>query len=775
MSRKKFRRNILLCLFTIFVVWMAGCGKNETQDPLNTTMETPLSTYRFTETHEVSGLKSGSVFFQTLKKTEDGFSVLYVDGQGNLFECCTADGGATWEEQTVTLNFLDGENWTISKSDVNAAGEYAILVMKLTEDNAFDGFQVMFVGKNESRLIGEYADGIHKVCFNAAGDAILVCTEYEVEEYEADGKLIRTYPVTGVMDMCFTGQEIVFLTNDAIRIYDEASGEMVTEDLGFHEMLAEDLQKADTLSSYDVLNNHEMIRSDENGAVYILLNSGMYRYVAGSSVIECIYSTSQNGVDRLDNTLSFVQEGDVFYLLGYLENDDTLYFLCSSETDEVVEPVENVPVREITVYTLYSQEYLENTVRQFENEYPGIKINLEVGREEGSNTTITEAINALNTQLLAGDGPDVIIMDDLNYAAYRDSGMLVELSGLYDEILEENPECNTTILSCYRTEGGEIYAIPSQFSFAVISAPIDSIDSLDSLEGLAEYIQNSPCPNPEYGNDLCIYDITGLFQTLYPAYSYKIFGNGESYDRQELENFASGMKDVWDALMEHTSEEQIREWESMLAEEGVWLYSNVDRYCHGLFDKDNENVQMESGRSIGLYAFHYYFDVFNILDITRTYPNETYDVLAYSDVKTFTPLLVYSINAKSENTDAAEQFIKYMLSTDVQSIISMGYYDSNGEHSFGMPVNMEGLLNSFQSLEDTVIPAQELNPGWLTFLGGEQDYYMSIVDSLSVSTYRNAILEEKIYSGLEDYLNGKITLDQYMEEADNAITLYMEE
>ncbi len=168
-------------------------------------------------------------------------------------------------------------------------------------------------------------------------------------------------------------------------------------------------------------------------------------------MIECIYSTSKSGVDRLDSTLSFVREGDVFYLLGYLENDNTLYFLCCSETDEAVEPIENVPVREITVYTLYSQAYLEETIRQFEEEYPGIKINLEIGCEEGGNTTITEAVNALNTQLLAGNGPDVILMDDLNYAAYRDSGMLKELSGLYEEIMSDNPGINTRILSCYRT------------------------------------------------------------------------------------------------------------------------------------------------------------------------------------------------------------------------------------------------------------------------------------------------------------------------------------
>lgn len=780
MIQKKIRQNILLYFWAILVVWMAGCGKNGAQDPLNTTMETPLSTYRFTETHEVSGLKSGNAFFRTMIKTEDGCIILYTDMEGNLSECYTTDGGVTWNENTVALDFVDGENWSVSASDRNAAGEYALLIMQMKEDYEFKGFEVMFAGKNDSCLIAEYDDGISQVRFNEAGDAILVCTEYEVEKYGLDGRLIRSYPVTDVMDMCFIGQEIVFLTNDAIRVYNENSGEMVTEDFGFHEMLTDDLSAA-----FDV-NNHEIMRSDGNGEIYILLNSGMYRYVPGSSVIECIYSASKSGVDRLDNTLSFVREGDLFYLLGYLGNDDTLYFLCCSETDEAVEPVESTPSEEITVYTLYSQEYLEYTVRQFEEKYSGIRVNIEVGREEGSNTTITEAVNALNTQLLAGNGPDVIIMDDLNYAAYRDSGMLRDLSGLYEEIVSDNPGINTTILSCYRTEDGEIYTIPSQFGFSVISAPIDSIDSLNSLEGLAEYIQNSPCPNPEFGNDLRIYDVKGLFQLLYPAYSSRIFGNGEGYDRQELEDFVSGMKDVWDALMEHTTEDQIREWEALVDETeeewGEWIYSNTYYLMQGLVDewrtlghsggpiiREEPEMQLYSGRSIGIYNFNSEFDVEYIWHMMNEYPHETYDIFAIDDVKTFTPLMIYSINAKSENTDTAEEFVKYMLSMETQSNIG-GDYRRNFEHEFGMTVNMEAMLSRLDTF-------QYYDNGAHTPVApeGETERYMDLLGSFSVPAYRNAILEEKIFSGLEDYLNGRITLEQYMEEADNAITLYMEE
>ncbi|MDE6713155.1 MAG: extracellular solute-binding protein [Lachnospiraceae bacterium] len=789
MGQKKIIENILLCFLTILIVWMAGCGKDETQDPLNTTMETPLSTYRLMQTHEVTGVNSGNAFFKAMEKTENGFCVLYMDMEGQLHECHTADGGATWKDSSVDLDIAGGANRSATGCDINAVGEYAVLIIQMKDDYEFSGFQVVYVGKNDNRVIAEYADGVQAVRFNEAGDAILVCTDYEVEEYGVDGRLIRSYPVTGVMDMCFAEQEIIFLTNDAIRVYDGTSGEMVTEDYAFHQAMAEELQETDGLtSSVNVLDSHKLMRSDQNGALMILLESGMYRYIPGSAVIECIYNTSRSGVDRLDHTLSFVQEGDLFYLSGYLENDNTLYFACCSETDETdeaVEPVENVPAREITVYTLYSEEYLEYCARKFEEEYPDIKVNIEVGREEGSNTTITEAVNALNTRLLAGDGPDVILMDDLNYVAYRDSGMLKELSGLYDEILSENPASNTAVLSCYRSEDGTIYAIPSQFGFTMISAPADSIDSLNSLEGLAEYI-NQSSPNPEFSNDLRIYDAKQLFQLLYPAYSHRIFGNGESYDRQELENFMSGAKMVWDALMEHTTEEQIREWETWVAETeeeyGEWTYSNTLYLLQGLVDEwhslghmadwlytEEGGMQLYSGRSIGLYNITYVSEIKFIWHMTYEYPQETYDIFTVDGVKTFTPLLIYSINAKSENTDAAEEFVKYMLSTETQSGSAGVDVSQNFEHRRGMSINMEVLQNLMEGCKRSM---ENRNP----MLSDEViDRGMEVVGSPLVPTYRNAILEEKIFAGMEEYLNGDITLEQYMEKTDNAIMLYMEE
>ena len=72
------------------------------------------------------------------------------------------------------------------------------------------------------------------------------------------------------------------------------------------------------------------------------------------------------------------------------------------------------------------------------------------GVDDENGISESDAISSLNTQLLAGEGPDVIIMDGLNVRSYEDTGVLMELSQVYDEIIQKNPDCLETVLNTYR-------------------------------------------------------------------------------------------------------------------------------------------------------------------------------------------------------------------------------------------------------------------------------------------------------------------------------------
>ncbi len=780
MVKKNLCKKILMlacCLLTL-----SGCSDESPQEPLNVEMPLQTSCYQY---EEISVFEDLSV--QAMEKLEDKYVVLCEDQNGALVEYTSTDQGKSWDKNVIEIDLLQQENAFVSKSDVSAAGDYAALVVVLDEENQEQYRRVLFLGKEETRVIAEYVGkNIDAVCFDETGDSLLVSTGNEVEEYKTDGTLLHTYPVTHPMDICFMENQVLFLTTNSLMIYDQTSGDLVSEDTSMAECLGEDLAETAKRSDSDALNDHKIMRPGEDGKVYFLLSTGMYCHVPGSSVIECIYQAKDIiGAVSSQGCINYLREGDIFYLIDFDDNHPDYRFMsCRQSTETVVTAEEDL--EEITVYTLYEQQYIDEVIKAFEIEYPNIKVTVEVGRVPGSSTTVTEAVNALNTELLAGNGPDIIILDDLNYISYRDNGMLADLSGLYEEILEENPDCNTSILSCFRTENGELYALPSQFSCQVILGPKDTIPSLNSPSALADYIRNSNC-NPEFGNDLRIYDYNVLFKMMYPAYSPKIFGDGTVYDKQELENFVSGYKEVWDALMEHTTEELILEWEAAQEQELVDLGYTGRLDCNntylsfGLTDVVygnpvyEDNMQAKTGRSIGLFCFSFGFDIFDILDITRDYTDDTYDIFSYDDTHTFTPLFVLSVNAKSEHRESAETLIRYMLSSEMQSKIAVGFYDPNYEHRPGLPVNREGMRQYYDNYAADCVDAQETNPGFFTFLGDEQEYYMSVLDTLTVPAYRDALLEEKILENMEDYLTDEITLEQYMEKTDNAIRLYMEE
>ena len=119
------------------------------------------------------------------------------------------------------------------------------------------------------------------------------------------------------------------------------------------------------------------------------------------------------------------------------------------------------------------------------------------GVDDENGISESDAISALNTQLLAGEGPDVIIMDGLNVGSYEDTGVLMELSNVYDDILQENPDCLENVLNAYRNSDGNIYAIPAMETFTAIIGPENEIKNVTDARSLAAYISSQD--RPKYG------------------------------------------------------------------------------------------------------------------------------------------------------------------------------------------------------------------------------------------------------------------------------------
>mgnify|MGYP002235248826 FL=1 len=113
-----------------------------------------------------------------------------------------------------------------------------------------------------------------------------------------------------------------------------------------------------------------------------------------------------------------------------------------------------------------------------------MRVNFEVGTSGGASAE--DALRTLNTELVAGKGPDVLILDGMPLQSFIDKGVLAELSQVIsaDGLIPQ-------VVDPMRTDG-KLYAVPTRFTVPVLMGKPETLEGLDSLEALAAAVQDGP-------------------------------------------------------------------------------------------------------------------------------------------------------------------------------------------------------------------------------------------------------------------------------------------
>lgn len=199
---------------------------------------------------------------------------------------------------------------------------------------------------------------------------------------------------------------------------------------------------------------------------------------------------------------------------------------------------------EITVYSLYYAECIEMMINTFQNNNKDVTVKYAWGIDDNSGVAVSDAVSALNTELLAGKGPDVIVMDGLNIRNYEKAGTLLELSDVETEIVKNEPECLMEIINTYKTDSG-VYAIPSKMQFTAVVGNGNDVSAINDIDALIAYINNNSKPN--YGNDLNLYEWEAFFDIVYPLYASEIINIDGNYSNDALKEFIDKFKNcmIW--------------------------------------------------------------------------------------------------------------------------------------------------------------------------------------------------------------------------------------
>lgn len=488
------------------------------------------------------------------------------------------------------------------------------------------------------------------------------------------------------------------------------------------------------------------------GYLFFVTREGLYSAVPGGSVTELLVDGKRSslGAPAFSPIALTGDEDGSFYVLGSDGGEAVLYRYYYDEN------VPTEPDKTLRIYSLKSDDTLQQAVSLFQKDHQDYAVDLEIGMTGEDGITEADAIKALNTQILAGTGPDVINLDGLPLSSFLEKGILTDLSS----VIARCGELLTNVTNCY-AQDGTVYAMPTGFTLPAIYGPEDIVSQIHDMDSLIQAVIASKARNPKGTNALYAVNPVQLADNLYDSCSAAWKKPDGTLDEGKLTEYYTGMKTLYDLDADYRASlgdemSRFNEWEYA---PGYMTYLNsAIQVCRG------------TGCNVGMLCGMGWWESALMGDQKLT----GYEVLPLNvqSSNTFLPKRVVGILNTSENKTAAEDFLVFLLGEQVQS----------REYAVGFPVNMAALdkqiaedkesysSGSFSNDDGTYEEYDGLYPdaqrrqrlrGWAEAL---------TTPALTDQTIRNAVIEQA-----KNCLNGNITPEEAAKAAIRSLNLYLSE
>lgn len=411
------------------------------------------------------------------------------------------------------------------------------------EESGESRYRYLYVDKNGTRhsiepsgegFRAENGDSLELIRFSNAEDA------YAVEEER--NSVFHMNPQTGelkflfaagqkVTEFCFLKDRLIALDQEKAWIYDLEKGELLPENQTLN----------DFVKSHQVEGKSILLCADESGEdtiLYLGCRTGLYRYVWDSTVIEQIAD---------GQLLTF---GNSYYepqALQYLGDGKFRAFFSKDRLVELYydETLPAQPEKELSVYSLQEDSRIRYAAQLFQKQNPQVLVKYETGMS-GDNAMDTEdALKNLNTRLLAGEVPDVMVLDGMDVEQYAKKGVLKKLDEELNPYLEENKLFSNIVDGMRMTEEEKVYAIPLM---VMLPGWLGDRECLEGEQNLEELVVSMEKMREKYPDQalLGVKDAKELLQILIctslPAWTKE----DGSLEEEKIEEFYEAAKRIWE-------------------------------------------------------------------------------------------------------------------------------------------------------------------------------------------------------------------------------------
>ena len=472
------------------------------------------------------------------------------------------------------------------------------------------------------------------------------------------------------------------------------------------------------------IDNSVRIFSDEDD-VYLGCPKGIFRTKKGGEEFQKILDAVTYHFARENIILlKFFVCGDAFYFVYGEDGGSIKKYVPAEEGDE--------PDQSLTVYSLQNNDVILDMISEFQNKYPDIEIIYETGEGAEGSVTIADRIRALNARILAGDGPDVFVLDGLPTESYIKKGILADLM---PTLADRKEDLVPGILSAYTTEE-KVYMLPLRFSVPVFVTSGQESSVYSTLEALVEY--------SEENNGIMQggYSYADLVEMLYYNYRPDMISKDGVVKKESLKIFLEQTKRFCES-------------------EGI----------SGTTDHSRTYLQGYSGANDLLYGnAKFMFVLVNggseLAELPSIVKYKNGEIVGNNGV--FFPSAMLGVNSMSKKKDLAYLFFQFAISNEVQK-----------RHIFfsGYPIDVK-VLDKFANTDLSHIVVAGGNNGELDFsyfTKEESAQMIGIAKNVSTPFTVNASVWQIIENESVEYLKGEKGLEECVDVIASRVQLYLYE
>lgn len=505
----------------------------------------------------------------------------------------------------------------------------------------------------------------------------------------------------------------------------------------------------------------------EAGVLYLAGKKGLHRHVIGGSAIEQI----------IDGKLSTFNN-PAYGLLGMtmLENNEFIALFNGARLVRFTynADVPTVPNEKVKAYSLKENDTMRQAIALYQAANPEIYVEYEVGMGENDSVTREDALKKLNTEIMAGNGPDLLILDDLPIDSYIEKGLLLDLSPFLKDFNGDSP-LFSNIVDAFR-ENDKIFTIPCEIHLPVIEGKEKYVSQMTDMEGIAGAIEELRKDNPN--EDLLgICSEKGVMKlfAMVCAPSWKT-QSGE-IDKEAISDFLAYSKRIYDAQMSGLSEKyierynEINEW--YMQDYGM-TREDSDNFAKGV----DEMSYIAGDIKLVLGTVSYAYAYAELISVQRAagFADSEITPLNGQSSQVFCAETLAGINAASDNIGLAEELLRVLLGKESVA-------------SYGFPINRTAFEESLLSNDEFYV-SDDVPYSGLAMTDAEGRYFSLSVywinkeqtdvlrdwaASVDTPYVEDTYLEDLVYEAGIAYMQGDKNLEEAVDSIEKQTALYMAE